>query len=324
MQKRNISSSNHVWAHLGLLLTAIIWGSSMTITQSAANAYPPIWILAIRSTIASLVLGVIFFPRLKKAQAKTFKVSTVLGLLLFIGTSFQTLAVHYSTPGRITFLSASYCVLIPFIAWIWLKEKPKAKNMWAALFCLIGVYFVSQTSDSSGAVSFTPEEFIIGDLFSLASAITYASHIVAVSKFTQEHDTIQLTVFPFFSSALFSWVATLLFEDHSGIVITTGGILQIVYLAIFCSALALLLQTTAQKHANPTLVGLILSLESIFGVMIPTALGIESLSTMILIGFFFIFTGILIAETSPAILSSIPILRHMSIASSSPTGNESE
>lgn len=323
MEQVQNKSQGHFWAHMGLVLVALIWGSSITVTQNVVNAYPPQWILAVRYTIASLVLGVIFWRRIKNFTVETLKASFVIACFLFLGTSLQTLAVRYSTPGRITFLSASYCVMIPFVAWLWLRERPKVKHLWAALFCLIGIYFVSHANQAS-SIAYTPQQFVIGDTLSIASGLVYACHIVSVSKYTKDHDMIQLTVFPFIFAAMMSWLSSWFLEDTSHLTFDKSGILQLVYLALFCSALALLLQTNAQKHANPTLVGLLLSLESIFGVIIPVVMGIESLNSMILIGFAFIFTAIVIAESSPALLAYVPIIRHLPLATASGATSESE
>src|SRR5699024_12230999 len=74
------------------------------------------------------------------------------------------------------------------------------------------------------------------------------------------------------------------------------------YLAVICTTVALLLQNIGQKFATASSAALILATESIFGILIPVFMGIESLTTNKIIGFILIFIAIVISETKLSFL----------------------
>ena len=78
--------------------------------------------------------------------------------------------------------------------------------------------------------------------------------------------------------------------------------MELLYLAVMCTAVALLLQNIGQKYTNPSTAAIILGFESIFGILIPVLIGIESLTVFSVIGFVFIFAAIIVSETKLSFL----------------------
>ena len=103
-------------------------------------------------------------------------------------------------------------------------------------------------------------------------------------------------------AAVLSIIVTLVFEDNSNIVLTKTAVLEVGYLAVMCTTVALLLQNIGQKFATASSAALILATESIFGILIPVFMGIESLTTNKIIGFVLIFIAIIISETKLSFL----------------------
>ena len=74
--------------------------------------------------------------------------------------------------------------------------------------------------------------------------------------------------------------------------------------SIFCTAVALLLQNIGQKYTKPAQASIILSLESVFGVIFSVMLYHEEINIKLMIGFLFIFIAILISEIKPSFFTS--------------------
>ena len=74
------------------------------------------------------------------------------------------------------------------------------------------------------------------------------------------------------------------------------------YLALACTALSLLLQNVGQKYTNPSSASLILSLESVFGVLFGVIFFHEILNLRLITGFVLIFAAIVISETELSFL----------------------
>lgn len=63
-----ISKSTSVLARLALFAAAMIWGSSFFIVKNATDSIPPNYLLALRFTIAFLLLCVIFVKKTETDQ----------------------------------------------------------------------------------------------------------------------------------------------------------------------------------------------------------------------------------------------------------------
>ncbi|WP_297809754.1 DMT family transporter [uncultured Finegoldia sp.] len=293
------TKKNNLLAKLALLIVAVLWGSSLTVVKQSSQTFNPNFILAIRFTLATILLSIIFWKKLRQATFEDAKHGLIIGVFLFVSYSSQTLGVRFADPGRSGFLSASYCVIVPFLAWIVFKQRPDRYNLSAAALCITGIFFISMSSSTSHTQN--PLAWL-GDLLALLSGFLFASHIIAVSAFAKGRDPIVMTVFQFIMAASLSWITTLLIEDNSHMVVTSRAVMELCYLAVMCTAVALLLQNIGQKYTNPSTAAIILGFESIFGILIPVLAGMESLTLFSVIGFVFIFSAILVSETKLSFL----------------------
>jgi len=289
-----------ILSRLALLTTAIVWGSSLVVVSLIKDAFAPNMVLAIRFSIASVVLALIFAPRFKRYNISYLVNGAIIGVFLFIAYSSQTIGVTTAggAPGRSGFISASYCVIVPFLAWIFLKERPDVYNISAAILCVTGLFFVFY-KDLIGSANVA---ITAGDFYALLSGLLFAAHIVSVAKFGKGKDPILITITQFVVAAIISIIVTFLFEDNSKIVLNKGSILGIGYLAIMCTAVALLFQTIGQSYTPSSTAAIILGLESIFSIIFAVIWAGEVLTVFSVIGFFFIFIAIIVSETKLAFL----------------------
>lgn len=300
---KKVNSTNiDVLAKLALLIVAFLWGSSLTVVKQASSVFNPNFILAIRFSLACAILSLVFWKKIKASSQSDWINGLKIGFFLFIAYSSQTLGVTFADPGRSAFLSASYCVIVPFLAWGVLRKRPDKFNVIAAIFAVVGIYFVSMAGGSESSVFAMGKEAMIGDGLALLSGVLFASHIVAVATFSKGKDPIVMTIIQFAIAAILSWVVTLIFEDNSAIQATTSSIVELLYLAIMCTAVALLLQNIGQKYTDESSAAIILGLESVFGILIPVMIGMEKLTTHTIIGFALIFIAIIISETKLSFL----------------------
>ena len=121
---------------IALFGASLIWGSSFIVVKSSMDSLDPNLLLAIRFTIACLLLSLIFYKKLKLINKDYLKKGAVIGILLFLAYSFQTIGITDTSPGKNAFLTAAYCVIVPFLYWLVDKIKPDKYNMLAAIICL--------------------------------------------------------------------------------------------------------------------------------------------------------------------------------------------
>ncbi len=279
-------------AKLALFGAALIWGSSFLIVKNSMDIMKPHVLLAIRFTIGGILLSVIFHKKLKQLNKDYFIKGGILGLCLFVAYSIQTIGITDTTPGKNAFLTAIYCVLVPFLYWIVDKKRPDGYNFAAAFISIIGIGLVSL----NGKLSIR-----MGDAFSLVSGLFYAIHMIAIAKFTRKRDPVLLTILQFGFAAVFAWIVALFFEEPPK-QWSMGTIAGLLYLAVFATAIALLLQNVGQKYTKPAPAAIILSLESVFGVLFSVIFYHEKVTLKLFIGFLLIFLSVIISETKLSFL----------------------
>lgn len=280
-------TSKSLGAKIALFGAALIWGGSFLIVKNSVDVMQPHMLLAFRFSIGCILLSIIFYKRLKYLSKDYFVKGAIIGTFIFVAYSLQTIGIMDTTPGKNAFLTAIYCVLVPFIFWAVDKKKPDIYNVVAAFVAIIGIGLVSLNG------SFTIR---MGDSLTLASGVIYAFHVIAIAKFGREKDPILLTILQFAYAAVFAWIVAFLFEDFPTVwsVQTISGL---AYLSIFATATANLLQNVGQKYTNPAPASLILSLESVFGVFFSVLFYHEKITFKLFAGFLFIFVAVIISET---------------------------
>lgn len=277
---------------LALIATTLIWGSSFVILKSTLDSITPLWVLAIRFGGAALIMLIACLPKLKKLDKQYIKGGAVMGLCLALAYILQTYGLVYTTPGKNAFLTATYCILVPFLYWAIAGTKPDKFNISAAIVCLVGMGFVCLGNDLS---------INIGDMLTICCGLFYGLHIIATSRAVDGRDALILTMLQFFFGGLICLAGAAIFEPVPTD-IPSSSWASIAYLTFMCTGLCFFLQTIGQKYTPPSQVAVILTLESVFGTAISVALGQENLTFGIVLGFCLIFCAILTSETKLSFL----------------------
>ncbi len=248
------------------LLAAIIWGTAFVAQDMAANYISPFTFNTLRSLVAVAVLG--GFLLIRGVVRKIRKTSTpkpskalwiggaVCGVFLFLASNLQQWGVEKSGPGKAGFVTALYVVLVPLIGLFFKKKSPF--TLWIGVaVAVVGLYFLCIT-----------EQFTLsmGDLALLGCALCFSFQILSVGHFSEQVDPIALSCLQFAVMAILSLPFSLFLESPT-LAAMGQAFLPVLYVGVFSCGVAYTLQIVAQKGANPTVISLLLSLESLFGVV---------------------------------------------------------
>lgn len=272
-----------------LFAAALIWGTSFFIMKNALDAVPVFFLLAIRFTAGAVLLALVCGRRWKSFTPDYLWRGAIIGGFLFLAYSVQTFGLSMTTPSKNAFLTAVYCVIVPFLTWAVVKKRPDRYNIAAALLCVTGVGLVSLTEQLS---------INAGDLLTLVCALFYASHIVAVEKVSPGKDITLLTVFQFAFAALYAWICGGLTETFPAQALANPQVfLPLAYLCVMATTVALLFQNVGQVWSDPASASVILSLESVFGVLFSVIFYGDPVTARLLMGFALIFVAVVCSET---------------------------
>jgi drug/metabolite transporter (DMT)-like permease len=178
--------------------------------------------------------------------------------MLAIASALQQAGLGNTDPGKAGFITALYIVLVP-IAGLFLKKKAPFTVWVAVAIAAVGLYFLCV--DPTKPFAIQPSDLLV-----IGCAICFTGHILIIDHFTQKVDGVRLSCLQFFFVAVFSALLMLFFETPDWSVLPQCAI-PLLYTGIFSSGVAYTLQIISQKGANPTVISLLLSLESVFAVL---------------------------------------------------------
>lgn len=278
-----------LWAKLGLFFITIIWGSAFVVVKDASAEISPSYIVAIRFAIAAVILSLVFHKRLLRIGRTELLGGLMIGFFNVLGFELQTYGVQRTTAGNNAFLTAVYCVLVPFLSWIVQKKKPGIYNVISALLCIFGVGLLSLKSGLGMG---------LGDLLSLLCGFAFAMQILAIDIFTEKGDPILITIIQSVVTVIFALPAALIFEPFPNAV-SFGSVISLLYVALFSTTIAFLLQIVCQKFVEPSQASLIMSLESVFGTLCGILFLKETMTVRTFLGCAIIFAAIYLSERRP-------------------------
>ena len=284
---------------VGLFAIAIIWGSGFIGTKLALDGgLTAIQTLTLRFFIASIILGIVFFQKIKENITKESLIAgALLGLFSFMGFVTQTVGLVYTTVSKNAFITTANVVIVPFIGFILYRRKLDKIGVISSLMAFVGI----------GVLSLEPDLSInLGDFLTFLCAIAFAFHIFFTGEFSRKYDSYVLVVTQFVVAFILSFILQMI-SGQGRLDTTPVAFMGALYLGIFSTAVAFLLQTISQSKVDQTKAAIILSTESVFGTVMSVIIFHEILTPRMIIGCIIIFSSIIISETKLSFLKKKPL-----------------
>jgi len=289
------------YGEAALLLITVIWGGTFAIVKNALSDISPSLFIALRFSIASLILFPFVFSQLKRINKETLIAGSILAIFFFLGFQFQTIGLNYTTATKSGFITGTFVVIIPLLQTLIEKRKPRLHNVVGVILVFIGLIFLSSRGEN--IVHFFEElgsDLNIGDLLTFMCAIVFAFQIVYVDIFTKKYPYMPMVFIQLFISAIGGMLAALILPsfglEETKFTMNFNVINAILYTSIFASIIAITIQLKYQKIVSPTKAGIIYSFEPIMAAFIAYLLLSEKITNFGLIGGAFIFAGLIVSE----------------------------
>ena len=278
------------------LLTALIWGTAFVAQDICADHMGPMTFNATRFFIAFLALLVIvcMFRHSKKnghSQPKQEGKPLVIGgfccgSALALGSYLQQAGMTAGTDaGKAGFLTALYIVLVPIFG-LFLHKKVSLPIWISVGLAVVALYLLCITNGFSIAP---------GDLLLLGCAAGFAIHILVCDYFTQFVDGMKLSCIQFLVASAWSAIGMVVLENPTWVSLM-ACVVPILYVGVCSSGVGYTLQILAQKDANPTVVTLLLSMESVFAVLAGAVLLHQQMSGREYLGCVLMLAAVILAQ----------------------------
>ena len=284
------------------LLAALIWGTAFVFQSEAAVHIGPFTFNTMRGMLAFLSLGLILLGRdlwnkrkgnkqeesvpAEKRNIKALLIGGFLcGTVLAVAANLQQLGLGSTSPGKAAFITALYVVLVPVFS-LFFGKKARVLVWIGVALATVGLYFLCITGTMTIETS---------DFFVFLCAFCFAAHIIVIDRVSPHVNGVELSCFQFLVMAVESAVCMLIVESPTWEAML-ACLWPLFYVGVFSSSVAYTLQILAQKNSNPTVVSLLLCLESVFAVLAAGVLTGQWMSSREWIGCVLMLLAVVLAQ----------------------------
>lgn len=261
-----------------ILLQSVIYGFGNPLTKIAFKSITPFWSLSVRFTIAFIVF-MLFFGRRIIGSLKSVEPKVYLPAGICMATAYITcnLALSWTSATNVGFLMSLPVIFAPILALLIYKVKYRLIHIPVQIVVVIGLYLLCFDGEKLA--------FGKGEITALITAISIAGALVFGEESLKQLDAVALSAVQAGITALISLPCALIIENTEILVhVTIPAWLVVLYLAIFCTNIAYMLQNSALKYISASTVSMLQCTQPILTAIISYLLLREKLSTLGIIG----------------------------------------
>lgn len=273
-------------AKLLLVLVFATRGTSFLFSKILMQDMSPMSILAVRFTLAFLILAVIFWKKLRECSKESLKGGVVLGVLYTVCMIFEMYGLRLIDTGVSALIENMAIVMVPVYAAVWTRTLPRKKTMLCALLAVAGVALLSLTQDSGGGE-------LLGIVLAICAALTYAACIMATEKVTQDADPLTVGILQLGVMGVICLILSLGKGDF-GLPQNGQQWMMLLMLVLVCSCFGFTLQPVGQKELPAETAAVFTVLNPLTASVIGVTLAGEELSAMKLAGYLVILSALLL------------------------------
>jgi len=285
--------SRSLKAHILLVLVTLVWGATFVVIKNALAEISPLLFNAVRMTLASAVLCLLFRKELARFTAASLRAGILVGVFLWAGYELQTTGLALTTPSKSAFLTGISVVLVPVFLALAFRQRLNRRMALGVASALTGLYWltVPRGANLFGGLAAVNA----GDLLTLACAVAFAWQIIFLGRATREHGFRQMAILQTATAALLMVLSAPVLETPRALW-SPQVIWAVLITSMLATAAAFTIQAWAQQFTPATHTALIFSLEPVFAWLTSYLVLREKLGGRATLGALLILAGLLIAE----------------------------
>lgn len=261
-----------------ILLQSLVYGVGNPLTKVAYGSITPFWLLTVRFAMAFFIF-MIFYGKSIVRQVRTVRRSLWLPSSLCCAGAYIScnVALSLTSATNVGFIMSLPVLFAPVLSVLVFRKKYEFRKLPVQLLMIVGLFLLCC---SGGTFSFGAGEFL-----ALLDAVFLAGVLVFGERAMQEMDVITVTALQTGVTCGLSFAGALLFDDLAVLGrIQPEAWMVAVYLAVFCTVIAYLLQNEAVKHLSASTVSMIQCTQPILTAAVAYVLLKEHLSGPGLLG----------------------------------------
>ncbi|MEM9243039.1 MAG: DMT family transporter [Pseudomonadota bacterium] len=258
-----------------LVLVTLIWGLTFPLIKLALAHVSPSTFTLFRFIFAALFFLPLLGFSLFNVNKSLLWVSLILAILNSGVYFSQAIGLQTITPSRSAFITGINVLLVPFLLPLFRLGRPTVVDIISTVCAFFGLYILTGAS---------LKHLVIGDLWTLITAIFYALSIVVIQRLTPKVKNSYLLSFYQILFAL-PLLFGLTLADHTP---SSWWHIHVIIALLFCSlcatVLSFYLQMQYQKQTTATQAALIYCLEPVFAAIFSHFISNDRISKQTLLG----------------------------------------
>lgn len=286
----------------GYTLISIIWGSTWLAIKVGLDSVPPFYGIAIRFTLASLILY--FIVVVRRIEFPVDRNSLLLYFYLAIlSFSFPFAFVYwgqqYIASGLASILFAAFPFVVAIGSHFYLPtERLNIFKSTGIILGFIGVILLFWSDIQIG------ESSTLGMIAVLCSTLMQGASLIIIKRMNQYISPISLSLGGMLLGIIIMYTLALSFEDYKGIRFDEKGIGSILYLGTIGTVVTYVIYFWLLKRIEAVYLSLISFITPIIAIILGAILLKESLSPHIFTGAIFVLFGILVTHGKDIIMTT--------------------
>jgi drug/metabolite transporter (DMT)-like permease len=285
-------SKKALFADSSMLMVAVIWGFTFPMVKGAIENFPVFSFLAVRFAIASVGLLLLTWRSLRLIPRKWVVFGLLTGLVNFAGFAFQTYGLHSVAPGRTAFITGLYGALVPLMLAV-IGRGRISRVMWFAIALSVAGLMLLFWHD----LTFS---FSLGDGLIVLCAVAFAAQIVMVGSFPRDLNPMPMATIQALA-CLGAAIVLALVTDRPLPALPVDTLGAAVFTGLAATALALVVQSWAQRHTPTSHAALIFCTEPVWGAIAGVAMFGEKFTPIALIGCGLMLVSMVVPDLSVAL-----------------------
>ena len=279
---------------LFLLIPVIFWGLSYIAIKIVLDELQPVEMISIRFLLASPILfSILKFKKIKILPIKNLLELSVGAFLIFIHFWVMAVGMKDTTASNTAWILTTAPIFIAILGWLVLKEKFSLWQSIGLLIAALGVIVLTANGSLENLKWINSK----GDFIVLGSCVTWALYTIWVRKIHKNNNPLVMTFWMTTLAGLIFVPYTLLTSDLSHLIsLQTDTIISLLFLGIFCLAIAFWLWSEGLSKQNAAEVGIYLYIEPLITMIGAWIILSEKITIWLVIGAVLITIGVLISE----------------------------
>lgn len=251
-------NKSKMFSVIAIVLSVIFWGYSFVSTKIVLAELPPITIAFFRQIIASVVLIAVLYAK------KLFVKMPVKDLLLLTASSFfgivlyfifENTGLKYTTASNGSIIVAAVPIFTLITEYLFYKFKITVRLVLCVIISIFGVVLVIF---EQGALDFTSGS-TKGNLLMIGAMVSWVIYTIVCKSLTDKYKGIVITAYQMIAGSVL-FIPFIIPEISQWQGISAYSTFNLIYLAIFCSALSYYLYNYAVKGLGATVSSMFLNL----------------------------------------------------------------